>query len=220
MNDFTISSEIKDVLPTCRVGIIQAKVLVEDSSPGLLHEIDIQIQLIREQISIEEVSSLPLIEQNKNAYRILGKDPTRYRPSAEALTRRIIQGKGLYQVNNIVDLLNLVSIRTGYSIGGYDADKISEKIILSKGIENEPFKAIGRGTLNIHQLPVLRDSRGAFGSPTSDSERTMVRESTQKFLMTFFDFMSDDRLGETLQMSEKYLKEFGAGSEIVISLIE
>ncbi len=220
MNDITISSEIKDVLPTCRVGIIQAKVLVEDSSPALLHEIDIQIQLLREQISIEEVSSLPLIEQNKNAYRILGKDPTRYRPSAEALTRRIVQGKGLYRVNNIVDLLNLVSIRSGYSIGGYDTDKISEKIILSLGKENEPYEAIARGTLNIHQLPVLRDSSGAFGSPTSDSERTMVRESTQKFLMAFFDFMSDNRLGEILQLSEKYLKEFGAGSEIVISLIE
>ena len=220
MIDFTISSEIRYVLKTCRLGIIQANVVVEDSTSALLNEIDIQIRTIREKISIEEVSSVPLIEQTKSAYRLLGKDPSRYRPSAEALTRRIVQGKGLYRVNNIVDLLNLVSIRSGYSIGGYDAHQISGNISLSKGSENEPYEAIGRGFLNIHQLPVLRDSKGAFGSPTSDSQRTMVRESTQNFIMVFFDLFSDNRLDEALQMSGDYLEKFGRGSAIHTSLIE
>lgn len=219
MIDLTISSEIRYVLKSCRLGIIQANVVVEDSTSALLNEIDIQIRTIREKVSIEEVSSLPLIEQTKNAYRLLGKDPSRYRPSAEALTRRIVQGKGLYQVNNIVDLLNLVSIRSGYSIGGYDEDQISENISLSKGSENEPFEAIGRGFLNIHQLPVLRDLKGAFGSPTSDSQRTMVRPDTHNFTMVFFDFFSDTLLKETLEMSAEYLQKFGNGSAIRTSMI-
>ncbi len=219
MFDFTISSEISHALASCRLGIIQASVQVEVSSKSLITEIDLQIRHIRQEISIGEVSSLPLIEKTKNAYRLLGKDPSRYRPSAEALIRRIVQGKGLYKVNNAVDLLNLVSIRTGYSIGGYDADHISERVELSKGSENEPYEAIGRGLLNIHQLPVLRDSRGAFGSPTSDSQRTMVGGSTKNFLMVFFDFFSDERLDQAIEISENYLKKFANGSEISNALI-
>lgn len=220
MIDFAISSEIKYVLPACRLGIIQASVHTEDSTGDLFNEIDIQIRSIQKLLSIEDVRGLPVIEQTQNAYRKLGKDPSRYRPSAEALIRRIVQGKGLYRVNNLVDLLNLVSIRSGFSIGGYDADYISGKVILSIGSENEPYEAIGRGDLNIYRLPVLKDFIGAFGSPTSDSKRTMVRESTQKFQMVFFDFLSDNQLDEALKISVKYLKEFGSGSEINSMLIQ
>ena len=217
--DISISSEIGRILPACRLGILQSSIQVEDSSDSLNDEIDLQIRNISQKVSIEEVSSLPLIEKTKNAYRLLGKDPSRYRPSAEALTRRIVQGKGLYRVNNTVDLLNLVSIRTGYSIGGYDADQISSPVILSKGSENEPYEAIGRGIMNIPQLPVLRDMAGAFGSPTSDSRRTMVRGGTRNFMMVFFDFFSDEHLKETLEISVEYLLKFGKGSAIRTGMV-
>jgi len=220
MPDFTISSAIKNVLPDCRMGIIHSNVKLEKSSKALLEEIDFRINNIRDSISIEEVSSLPLIEQTKNAYRILGKDPSRYRPSAEALTRRIVQGKGLYQVNNIVDLLNLVSIRSGYSIGGYDTEYINGKVELTIGMDNEPYEAIGRGTLNIHLLPVLRDKNGVFGSPTSDSTRTMARETTRQFLMVFFDFMSDFHIHEAFDMAEEYLEKYGSTTEIDSFIID
>lgn len=217
--DITISSEIGRILPACRLGILRYSVRVEDSPVSLIDEIGHQIRNIRQEISIEAISSRPMIEQTKNAYRLLGKDPSRYRPSAEALTRRIVQGKDLYRVNNIVDVLNLVSILSGYSIGGYDADQISTPVILAKGSENEPYEAIGRGILNIHHLPVLRDRHGAFGNPSSDSLRTMVRPATKNFMMVFFDFFSDERLQETLEMSAEYLQKFVKGSAIRKAMI-
>jgi DNA/RNA-binding domain of Phe-tRNA-synthetase-like protein len=220
MIEITLSSEIRQILDLCRLGVVRASVQVEDTSEVLINEIDNHIRKIRQKVTIGKVSRIPLIEQTKNAYRLLGKDPSRYRPSAEALTRRIVQGKGLYKVNNIVDLLNLVSIRSGFSIGGYDEEYLSKIAELSIGSEKEPYEAIGRGILNIHKLPVLRDSLGAFGSPTSDSRRTMIRKSTKNFLMVFFDFFSDDRLDESLKMSAKYLNRFGIGTDIHTVLID
>jgi len=214
MPEFHISPEIKAILPHCRLGILKANIRVENSSAALLNEIELQIWKLQKNLTIEEVSGIPLIEQTKNAYRTLGKDPSRYRPSAEALTRRILLGKELYQVNNIVDLLNLISIRSGYSIGGYDADFIEGDVELSIGKENEPYDAIGRGILNIFRLPVLRDKLGAFGSPTSDSKRTMVRNATKHFIMVFFDLISDDRIINVYNQSEEYLLKFGSAEKI------
>jgi DNA/RNA-binding domain of Phe-tRNA-synthetase-like protein len=220
MLDIFISPELKSLLPGCRLGIVRSEVFVEKASHTLLNAIKNQIVQIQKNYTIEEISMLPLIEETKNAYRILGKDPTRYRPSAEALIRRIVQGKGLYEVNNIVDLLNLVSVRTGYSIGGYDADKIHGKIMLTTGMENEPYEAIGRGMLNIHQLPVLKDESGGFGSPTSDSDRTMVTGSTNNFLMVFFDFQASDHLEKALALSVEYLQNFGSAGKIESSVVD
>ncbi len=210
--DFIVSESIKIKLPETRLGLISCRVKVIATPPGLLAHIKNEIQQIQSRLKIEDVSQTGLIKQTKEAYRILGKDPSRYRPSAEALTRRIVQGKGLYQVNNLVDLLNLVSVMTGFSIGGYDEEMITGPSELDTGKENEPYQAIGRGDLNIHLLPVLRDQEGPFGSPTSDSRRTMVRDSTRQFLMVFFDFFSDKTLMPVLDMSAQWLNEW-AGAE-------
>jgi DNA/RNA-binding domain of Phe-tRNA-synthetase-like protein len=214
MFEIHISAEIKNILKECRLGFVISDVVVEKTSHTLLNAIKNQIMQIRKNYTIDEVSSLPLIGETKNAYRDLGKDPSRYRPSAEALTRRIIQGKDLYEVNNVVDLLNLVSIRTGFSIGGYDIDHISGKVLLTTGGDNEPYDAIGRGVLNIHQLPVLKDDAGAFGSPTRDSARTMVRETTRNFLMVFFDFQSNRHLDKALSLASEYLQTFASAKKI------
>jgi DNA/RNA-binding domain of Phe-tRNA-synthetase-like protein len=216
----TISPEIKNILKKCRLGIVMADVVVEKSSHTLQNAIKNQTAQIRNNYSIDEVSTLPLIEETKNAYRALGKDPTRYRPSAEALTRRIILGKGLYEVNNVVDLLNLVSIRTGFSIGGYDIDQINGSVILTTGEKNDPYEAIGRGMLNIHLLPVLKDENGVFGSPTSDSARTMVRETTRNFLMVFFDFQSNNHLEKALHLSDEYLQTFASAGKIHTGIVD
>lgn len=91
------------------------------------------------------------------------QDPGRYRPSAEALRRRLMRGIPLYQIDTLVDLINLVSLRTGHSIGGFDADKIQgNHLELGIGKAEEPFEGIGRGILNIEGLPVYRDSFGGI----------------------------------------------------------
>lgn len=194
MPAITITSFIKEKCPLLRLGILQMYVKVEPSSSVLLHKIAEKAGIYVEKYKMEEISKIPLIQQTREAYKALGKKPGRYRPSAEALLRRVVSGKGLYAINNVVDSLNYISIQSGFSIGGYDLDQIQEPIQLSIGVDNEPYRAIARGQLNVGRLPVLRDEAGAFGSPTSDSVRTSVRDSTKRFLMVFFDFSASPEL--------------------------
>jgi len=139
--------------------------------------------------------------------------------SSEALLRRIVKGSDLYYINNVVDQLNLVSISTGYSIGGYDADKIEGNVEFGIGRLNEPYIGIGRGELNIEGLPVFRDLKGAFGTPTSDSERTMVTEKTKKFLMVIIGFGANEKLNEASKMAVSLLKEFAGADKIEMNII-
>ena len=194
---------IQETCPDLILGFLWGKVQVEASNQVLLQQISENIEVINANRALELVSQFPTIKTTRDAYRSLGKKPGRYRPSAEALTRRILQGKGLYQVNNVVDCLNLISVQSGYSIGGYDFDKIEGEMSLGRGRENEPYEAIGRGELNIHNLPILRDEKGAFGSPTSDSIRTMVTEQTDHFLMVFFNFGGFGDLDKWMKTAEK-----------------
>ena len=131
----------------------------------------------------ESVKEMPAIQATRTAYKKCGKDPSRYRPSGEALVRRILQGKDLYQIDTVVDLINLASIAYGYSIGGFDADKIEgDTLTLGIGKAGEPYEGIGRGALNIEGLPVYRDAQGGIGTPTSDHERTKLGCSTTRLL--------------------------------------
>jgi len=208
VDEILISDKIKNVLPGIQLGCLFAKVRVRPSSEELLGYISQVVDSVRGSLTIELVSKVRVITTTKDAYRKLGKDPSRYRPSAEALTRRIVQGKGLYRVNNIVDALNIISIKHGYSIGGYDHDKLDLPVELGIGEAGEPYETIGRGELNIEQMPVLRDASGAFGSPTSDSRRTMVRDSTRSFLMMFFDFQPAGLLEHVMQDTEHVLRKY------------
>lgn len=206
-----ISAKIRDQLPDIRLGTLLFQVAVKPSSVALLEKIEEESKRLQQKYVVADLSQIPTINASRAAYRALGKEPARYRLSAEALLRRVLKGKGLYQINNVVDALNLISIQSGFSIGGYDLDKISGEIILGIGKTDEPYAAIGRGTLNIDNLPILRDDKGAFGSPTSDSERTMVTESTKQFLLVFFDFKKDDLLLKTLDNTTLLLQQFTEG---------
>jgi DNA/RNA-binding domain of Phe-tRNA-synthetase-like protein len=132
----------------------------------------------------------------------------------------VVKGKGLYKINNVVDLLNLVSISTGFSIGGYDADKIEGDVELGVGEVNEPYEGIGRGILNIEGLATFRDEKGAFGTPTSDSVRTSVTDDTTRFLMVFLDYGGLDELEKAIELGVDFLKRFGNASGIEIEIIK
>ena len=159
------------------------------------------------------------IEASRKAYKACGKDPARYRLSAEALLRRIVNRGEIYQINNVVDLLNLVSVTTGFSIGGYDSEKINGKIIFGIGKPNEPYIGIGRGELNIENIPVFRDETGAFGTPTSDSERTSVSLETKRFLMIIIDYSPEGKLDEATNMAVKFLEKYAEAKNVECKMI-
>ena len=134
--------------------------------------------------------------------------------------RRIVKGNELYRINNIVDLVNLVSLKSGMSIGGYDAEKIDGRIIFDIGRKDEPYDAIGRGDLNIEFLPVFRDSVSPFGSPTSDSVRTSVTDKTKIFLMIVVGFSGEVNTFETVELAVNLLRKYGNSTNIETILIK
>lgn len=214
------NAEIIDLFPALRLGLLVSPVKVEKGSLGF----DQQRKEILEnaaKLEAEAIRNLPPVKSVKEAYKALGKDPNRYRPAAESLLRRISQGKGLYTVNNVVDCLNLTSVQTGFSICGYDRDKIEGTIHLGVGEADELYEGIGRGQLNIENLPVFRDDQGAFGTPTSDSKRTLVGYETQHVLMVIPAFEGDaSSLSKTLDLLSDYLKRFVAHAEPKTEIIE
>lgn len=181
-------------LETLRLGIIQARINCQPSSVKLKSIIEKEVAYVHDKFRLDEVNKIETIAETRTAYKKLGNDPNRYRPSADSLVRRIVKRMGIYYINNVVDILNLISIQSGFSIGGYDLSSITGQIELGAGKEGELYKGIGRGDLNITNLPVLRDNKGAFGSPTSDSQRTMVKNTTEEIVFIFFDFEKNSLL--------------------------
>jgi len=214
MQKIFISAELKGICQRLRLGCIEATVRVASSNEGLLDKINRKLDAIRQSMAMEDISKMAAIEASRKGYRACGKDPARYRLSAEGLLRRIVSGKGLYKINNVVDQLNLVSVESGFSIGGYDAEKIVGDMTFGIGKAGEPYVGIGRGELNIENLPVFRDALGAFGTPTSDSQRTEVTGNTRKFLMILIDFDGSNELEPAKQEVIRLLKEYCGATDI------
>lgn len=179
----TISEEIRLRCPEFVGTAVVANVRNSAFNAELWEEIEAFISDYRQRYTVDSIKEMPSIEATRTAYRRCGKDPSRYRPSGEALVRRTLKGNELYRVSTLVDLINLASIAYGYSIGGFDADRIEgDALCLGIGREGEPYEGIGRGVLNIEGMPVYRDAIGGIGTPTSDHERTKLSLETTSLL--------------------------------------
>lgn len=179
-----VSKEIEQVCPTFVGACVEAKVVNTPYSEDLWKEIRALCETYRQTLTTETLKEMTSIAATRRVYKACGKDPSRYRPASEALIRRTLQGKELYQIDTLVDLINLASIAYGYSIGGFDADKFKgDTLTLGIGREGEPYEGIGRGMINIQGLPVYRDAEGGVGTPTSDNERTKIELSTTHLMV-------------------------------------
>ena len=174
-------------LPGVKLGLVELEeVRVEPMVPALAEEMDAVCERIRRQTSVEQVAQLDSVRRVRQMFHTCGLDHTRYRPSSEALLRRVAQGKGLYRISNVVDVCNLGSIETGWSYGLYDTAHVRPPITLRLGQTGETYEGIGKQTWHLAGRPVLVDAAGPFGSPISDSTRTMIRESTQAVLVVIY----------------------------------
>jgi DNA/RNA-binding domain of Phe-tRNA-synthetase-like protein len=216
MIKISISDKIKFAIPNVTLGAITANIKYQEKNIDLWYEIENETVRISK-LDTEFTKTIPQIQTTRQAYKNLGKEPSRYRPSAEALYRRIIQGKGMYQINNLVDTINLQSLKTGYSIGGFDAEKIIGKVIFDAGDAQTQYQAIGRGEMNIENLPVFYDEIGAFGSPTSDSERTKITSETTKIFLIVLNLGGHQDFETTLKDFEELIKKYCFGENIEIA---
>jgi len=217
--EITISGTIHEACPQIKLAVILCEVKNAATSPALWLEMETEILRINKTYSLEEINKRPEIAATRKIYKMLGKDPNRYRPSAEALCRRIVRGIPIYQVSTLVDIINLVSLRSGFSIGGFDLDKIQGDVGLGVGTKEDEFEAIGRGLMNVEGLPLYRDEAGGIGTPTSDNERTKISESTTHLLMIINGYNGEEGLREAVDHANQLLKKYAGLKEFEVKWI-
>ena len=205
-----VGKEIEAVCPEFVGACVEADVVNTPYSEGLWQEINALEAAFRAELTTESLKDIPSIAATRRIYKKCGKDPSRYRPASEALIRRMLQGKELYKVDTLVDLINLASIRFGYSIGGFDADKfVGETLTLGVGREGEPYEGIGRGQINIAGLPVYRDAEGGVGTPTSDHERTKITLATRRLVVLINGYDGNrDRVCQNAEYIQMLLQKY------------
>lgn len=205
-----VSQEIENVCPEFVGACVEAEVVNTPYNEELWHEIESLCGKFTTEMTTESLKEITSIAATRRVYKACGKDPSRYRPASEALIRRVLQGKSLYQRDTLVDLVNLASIAFGYSIGGFDADKfVGDTLTLGIGKEGEPYEGIGRGMINIHGLPVYRDDKGGVGTPTSDHERTKMTIDTRHLVVLINGYDGDEqRVRKNAEYIQTLLKKY------------
>lgn len=204
--NITIKKEISNILPLFNVYAYIMDVKVEDSEiiDSKIKELE---NKINEEYTLEEVLQIPSIKNARDSYKKLGKDPSRYRLACESLFRRLVKGNGLYRVNNAVDAGNVLSIELAKSTAVLDYDKLQGDIHIRIGTSDDIYYGIGRGLINVSNIPLYVDNISPFGSPTSDTERTSITLDTKKILLMVicFDELDKEKIeGLSLDIFKKY----------------
>jgi DNA/RNA-binding domain of Phe-tRNA-synthetase-like protein len=179
--------QIQIELPDVKLGVVEADevhfALIDESLAALMDDI---CEHKRRDFTVEGLADAQPIRAVRAMFRAWGIDPSKYRPSSEALLRRVVQGKGLYRVSNLVDIGNLGSIETGWPYGCYDRSRIAPSIVFRRGVPGETYEGIGKRIWHLEGRPVLADPQGPFGSPISDSTRSMIAESARDILVVIY----------------------------------
>ena len=219
MIELRISEQVRATCPQLVVGVLECRVCNPPTSDELWAEVEAECQHVATTYRMEEINKRPEIRATRQAYKAFGKDPNRYRPSAESLCRRAVKGLPLYRISALVDIINIVSMRSGFSIGGFDADRVQGGIVtLGVGMGDDMFEGIGRGVLNIEGLPVWRDAVGGIGTPTSDHERTKLTADTTRLLMIVNAYSGPDGLPEALDLATDLLRRYAQAEEVRLTI--
>lgn len=215
----TIDEGLKAKCSRAALSCVTARVEALASPVALIEEMQARVAEVLKLPAPRAVLESPQITATRAAYKALGKDPARYRGSAEALLRRVIAGKGLPQINAVVDVINLVSVESRLPVGLYDLAHVSGEIVFRAGRAGETYKGIGKYDLNLEGLPVFCDALGPHGSPTSDSERTMVTSETKQVLAVIISFGGKDGLERWAQRMVELFQRYAPACEcdVVIS---
>lgn len=170
-----------------RLGIITAGDLVaRREAPEVWAEIDRVGEAYRARFAGKSPAEIGALQPARELYRRTGEDPTKLRPSSEALLRRVLRGEALYRINALVDTCNLCSLEFLLPIGLYDLDRVVGDVTARIGGPGEAYESLGKGRYAVEGRLALFDAEGPFGSPTNDSRRTAITDATRRCLLVIF----------------------------------
>ncbi|MBQ8292500.1 MAG: hypothetical protein IJX78_01685 [Bacilli bacterium] len=157
-------------------------------------------------VEAKDIVQIPKLKVSRDGYKKLGKDPSHTRLACEALLRRVIKGSELYRLGDIIDLGNVLSIKTMRSVCVVDADKIIGDVDIRIGTKDDVYYGINRGVINVDKIPLYVDQVSPFGNPTSDTDRTKVTSETKNILIMIICFDQSDIDSDEQIMLELYQK--------------
>ncbi|MCO7176887.1 B3/4 domain-containing protein [Sporolactobacillus kofuensis] len=208
MLEISISSSLKDAVNDFKIGVIHYQNIVVDTLPPLIGD---RLPLYYEtiQLSLQEhpVSEVPGVAEWRSIFKKVGTDPSRYRPSQEALLRKIKKDGVPHFVHSAVDLINFFSVQHGIPMGIYDLDHLSEPIQITIGSDQDSYPGLNGRVMHLSGKIVSVDRTGAFGSPIVDSKRTCVTEQTTNALQIVYIRPSME-LEEAKQLIQKMAEMF------------
>jgi|SRR5579864_107614 len=225
MIELTIDPQIRAIAPSLAVGVVQCDAAVSDSPEALWKDIEHTCSEIKQACfanALAQHGFFQAIEFSalRNLVRCLGKDPARYRGSAEALLRRVMQGKGLYRINCVVEVNNLVSLESKHSVGTYNLGTVDGNVQFRPGRPGERYKGIGKAEFDLEGLPVFADDLGPFGSPFSDSERTMIVPGNLTVSLAIIACSGQAGLEFALSRAASLLSKYAGAKNVITSIRE
>lgn len=216
-----IDAFLKERWEETRLGCLWYAASVDEGDGALGRRLaEKTIPALRGVLETTPLARMPELDAARRAYKAFGKDPGRFRVSSEALYRRIRQGKELYRINTVVDANNLISLETGFSLGSYDGDRIGDSIVFRRGTAGESYQGIGKGAVDLENMPLLADAAGPFGSPVSDSTRAMITPSATRMLSVIFSFSPRKALEEALALAAAHFIRYAGATDLESGIIE
>ncbi len=217
-----IASSITNQLPGFSLGIIRyAGVTLSDSPKMLQGRINLFVETLRNEREGSQITDIEGIREWRAMFKKLGIDPSRYRPSSEALTRRLLQGNPFFWINSGVDVNNFLSVLHALPYGLYDADKLSGDIVCRLGGEEDHYEGLNGRDVNMQGKLLLADADGPFGSPIVDSTRSSVTPSATELLQVIFfhELLAVVKREEILGSTARMFTEINGGEAVQISLV-
>ena len=202
------------VVEHVRVGLVEARhVIVRPADEALRAELDATAAALRERYAGREPAQIDGLQPARDLYKRLGIDPTRLRPSSEALVRRVLRGEGVPPINSLVDAGNLCSLEFLLPVGLHDLGSVRGELSLRRGKPIEMFEAIGKSYYSVEGRLVLADETGPCGTPTSDSVRTMITEATVRCLLVIYapGTLPADRMDEHVRTAAARIQRYSGG---------
>ncbi len=220
MPELYIDDDIRTRCPECRLGWLVYEAEPREDCPAVWAYIEAAQPAWKACLETTPLADMPNLGESRRGYRACGKDPGRWRVSSEALYRRVRQGKALYRINSVVDVNNLVSLETGFSLGSYDRDCLEGSVTLRRGLPGESYTGIGKDSVDLESMPLLADSRGAVGSPTSDSTRAMIGPESRRILTIIYSFSPRTELEKALELAAARFMELAGAKTLSCGIVD
>lgn len=218
--EVSIDNRLLDVYPEIRLGLLSFHADIKAPDEVFWSYMNDEVlPKVRADIDGKEWNEIPGIKGSRAAYKAFGRNPGRYRVSSESLIRRVRRGDELYHINTVVDVNNLISVRSGLSVGSYDLSQIHGAITLRKAEHGEGYTGIGKDFLDMENMLVLADDDGIFGSSMSDSTRAMVTNNATDILVVIYCFENDIDLTALLDEAKAAFERYAAAADIEVWII-